>query len=65
METEINTIKRDINFLKKEIEELKIAVDIEPEIRPEYVKKLRGIEKEGKFVQFDSIDELRESIKNA
>ena len=65
METEINTIKRDINFLKKEIEELKIAVDIEPEIRPEYVKKLRGIEKEGKFVQFDSIVELRESIKNA
>ena len=38
---------------------------LEPELRPEYIKKLRGIEKEGKFIRFNSINELRESIKNA
>jgi len=58
-------IKRDIEMLKKAINEIKITIDIEPEIRPEYIKKLNGLEKEGKWVNFNSIDELRESIENA
>lgn len=37
---------------------------LEPELRPEYVEKLRKIEKKGKFISFKSIDELRESIEN-
>ena len=38
---------------------------LEPELRPEYIKKLRKIEKEGKFISFNSIEELKESIENA
>lgn len=38
---------------------------LEPELRPEYIKKLHKIEKEGKFISFDSIEELRASIENA
>ncbi len=38
---------------------------LEPELKPEYIKKLDNIEKEGEYVSFDSIDELRKSIENA
>lgn len=38
---------------------------LEPELRPEYIKKLEKIDKEGKFISFGSIEELRESMKNA
>jgi len=38
---------------------------LEPELRPEYVKKLRKIQKEGKFIRFNSIEELSKSIENA
>lgn len=38
---------------------------LEPELRPEYIKKLRKIQKEGKFIRFNSIEELRKSIENA
>jgi len=38
---------------------------LEPELRPEYVKKLRKIQKEGKFIRFNSIEELRKSVENA
>jgi hypothetical protein len=38
---------------------------LEPELRPEYVKKLKKIEKEGKFSKFRDIDDLRKEIENA
>jgi len=38
---------------------------LEPELRPEFIQKIRQIEKEGKFKAFDSIDELRKDIENA
>lgn len=46
---------------------LKIYRDsfLEPELRPEYIRKLEKIEKEGKFISFDSIEDLRASIENA
>ena len=37
---------------------------LEPELRPEYVEKLKRIEK-GKFHRYDSIDALRKEIDNA
>jgi antitoxin component of RelBE/YafQ-DinJ toxin-antitoxin module len=45
-------------FIRSQIED-------EPEVRPEYVKKLRKIEKEGKFISFKNIGELRKRIENA
>jgi hypothetical protein len=38
---------------------------LEPELRPEYLEKLLKIDKEGKFISFNSIEELRRSIENA
>ncbi len=38
---------------------------LEPELRPEYVEKLRRIEKEGKFITYKSIEDLRRDIENA
>lgn len=38
---------------------------LEPELRPEYLEKLMRIDKEGEFISFKSIDELRKSIENA
>lgn len=38
---------------------------LEPELRPEYVEKLKRIEKKGKWIGFSSIGELRKSIENA
>jgi len=36
---------------------------LEPELRPEYLKKLEKIEKEGYGETFSSIEELRNSIE--
>jgi len=38
---------------------------LEPELRPEYIEKLKKIDKEGEFISFDSIDDLKKSIENA
>lgn len=62
MDAEIKNIKKDLESLKRAVEELKIAVDIEPEVRPEYLKKLREIEK-GKHFKFKDIDDLRKQIE--
>jgi hypothetical protein len=35
------------------------------ELKPEFVEKIERIEKDGKFIQFSSLDRLRESIENA
>ena len=38
---------------------------LEPELRPEYIEKLEKIDKEGEFIDFDSIEELRKSVEDA
>jgi hypothetical protein len=35
---------------------------LEPELRPEYIEKLKKIRK-GKYIKFNSIDELRKTTK--
>jgi hypothetical protein len=35
----------------------------EPELRPEYIKKLIRIQKHGKYMKFSSLQELRDSIE--
>ena len=37
---------------------------LEPELRPEYLEKLKKIEKEGYGKEFSSIDELRKHIES-
>jgi len=38
---------------------------LEPELQPEYIRKLKNIEKKGEFINFNSIEELKKSIENA
>ena len=38
---------------------------LEPELRPEYVEKIRGIEKTGSFKTYSSLDDLKQEIENA
>ena len=62
MENEIRDMKKELEMLKRAVEEIKLTMDIEPEVRPEYLKKLRGIEKE-KGIPFKNIDELKRMIE--
>ena len=50
-----------INTLAKEYEDNVM----EPELRPEFIEKIRNIEKKGKFKSFASVSELRKHIENA
>ena len=38
---------------------------LEPELRPEYVQKIRLLEKNGKLKRYSSIKELRDQIEHA
>jgi hypothetical protein len=50
-----------VNFILQKYEE-----DIlEPELRPEYVKKIKNIEKKGKFKTYSILSDLRDEIENA
>lgn len=37
---------------------------LEPELRPEYVEKIKKIQKHGKFKRYTSVKELRDEIEN-
>ena len=50
-----------INKMAKQYEE----VILEPELRPEYVDKIKKIQKHGKFKKYTSAKELRDEIENA
>jgi len=50
-----------VNFVIEKFEE----EFLEPELRPEYVRKIKNIEKEGKFFEYKSISALRKEIENA
>lgn len=38
---------------------------LEPELRPEYIEKIKKIQKNGKFKQYSSVKALKEEIENA
>jgi len=40
-------------------------VVLEPELKPEYIKKIKNIQKHGKFKEYSSVKELREEIEHA
>jgi len=41
------------------------ATFLEPELRPEYIEKIKKIQKHGKFKKYTSIQKLRDEIENA
>ena len=38
---------------------------LEPELRPEYIKKIRNLEKKGKLSSYKTLSALRDEIENA
>jgi len=64
----LNIVKARYNLKTKSEAIAKIVIEcganiIEPELRPEYLKKLEIIEREGYGETFSSIEELRKKIK--
>ncbi len=61
-------IQKDLEFIKtklividNEIED--ISNDLH-EVRPEYIKKIKTLDKKGRFSSFPSVDELRNEIEH-
>ena len=50
-----------INLVVKEYEEN----FLEPELRPEYVKEIKNLEKNGKFTNYKSLSALKKKIEHA
>jgi len=64
----LNIVKARYNLKTKSEAIAKIVIEcgeniLEPELRPEYLEKLKRIEKEGYGKTFKSIDELRKRIE--
>jgi hypothetical protein len=70
--TETHVLKQlaeDVSFLKERVVEIQIDIseinaDLH-EVRPEYVKKIKRIDKKGKFKSFSGIKELKKDIENS
>ena len=68
-EQNLKQLAKDVSFLKEKIIEIQIDVreinnDLH-EIKPEYLKKLKKIDKEGKFTEFSNVNELRKFIESS
>ena len=50
-----------INFVIEKFE----SEFLEPELKPEFVKRIQKIEKRGQFTHYKSIENLRKDIENA
>ena len=66
----LNIVKARFGLKTKSEAITKVVVEyggemLEPELRPEYIEKLKKIDKEGEFISFDSVDDLKKSIENA
>ncbi|MBI2146610.1 DUF2683 family protein [Candidatus Woesearchaeota archaeon] len=66
----LNIVKARFNLKDKSEAIEKVVLEygediLEPELRPEFIQKMKRIEKEGKFKTFNSILELRRDIENA
>ncbi|MBS3097858.1 DUF2683 family protein [Candidatus Woesearchaeota archaeon] len=66
----LNIVKARFNLKDKSEAIEKVVLEygediLEPELRPEFIQKIKKIEKEGKFKTFKNIEELRKDIENA
>ena len=70
-ENRVLTIVKGKFGLKNKSEAVNLIINkfgeelLEPELRPEFIQKIKRIEKEGKFKTFKNIEELRRDIENA
>ena len=64
MEPLLKKISEDIGIIKSELYELREEIDSLKLVKPGYLRKIKNIEKKGKFKTFSSINELRKEIEN-
>ena len=57
MAEDISSIKSEIKELKDEIYELR-------EVKKSYIKKIKRLDKKGKFTSYKNITQLRKEIEN-
>ena len=66
----LNIVKARFNLKDKSEAIERVVLDyggdiLEPELRPEFIQKIKRMEKEGKFKTFRNIEELRKDAENA
>ena len=66
----LNIVKARHNLKDKSEAIEKVVLDygediLEPELKPEFILKIKSIEKKGKFKTFKNIEELKKDIENA
>ncbi len=70
-EDRVLTIVKGKFGLKNKSEAINFVIDrfeeelLEPELRPEYIKKIKNLEKKGKFKSYNSLSALKKEIENA
>ena len=70
-EDRVLTIVKGKYGFKNKSEAINFVIDkfeqehLEPEIRPEYVNKIKKIEKSSSFSDFDTVEALKKEIENA
>jgi hypothetical protein len=66
----LNLVKAKYDF-KDKSEAVSFVVDYfiemqeDPELRPEFMSKLKKLEKKGKFTDYKSLSKLRDELENA
>lgn len=56
---DVRIIRQELTALREEVSDLR---DVELEVKPEYLQKLKKVDS-GKFKRFSSIDELRKETE--
>lgn len=64
MEPILKKISEDIGIIKNELYELREEIDSLKLVKSSYLKKIKNIEKNGKFRAFSDVNELRKAIEN-
>ncbi len=67
MSSEMAKIQKELEFIKNRLLEIEdkfdLLIDDKYEVKEEYVKKIKGILREGEFEEYETVDELRRSIE--
>ena len=66
----LNIVKARHNLKDKSDAIERVVLDygenmLEPELRPEFIQKIKRIEKDGKFKTINNIEEIKKDIENA
>jgi hypothetical protein len=70
-EDRILTIVKGKYGFKNKSEAVNFVIDkfeeeiLEPKLKPEFVKKIKSLEKKGKFSKYKSLSDLKKEIENA